>query len=371
MPFDPENMSLPDEAATLSDFLMLDRPFLDQTVTDFMQLPGSMESFIEELSLPASPSPPSKVDRYLFETHRSVTASTSPTFSFDIMDGLVLSCRPVDLTIEEAKKSWTVMSVISYNSTTASILVNRNKFRILDCLLRTLEPDARGSIVHFSRAFMAFCQKQTDITKIAISETSKGVPLQLALLQYVIHPEIADCLVFFVKNEGGRHMSKQSRINDYLIKIRFIEAILDLAVLKDQPAIALAASELFVRVYRDSLTFSQGFMLFLSLAGENTRLAKLMKATFGSNSAATNGSESADTATETPTSIYLSNPRLFDAWIEIFESIVLPKTHRIVLAYPPGNIPSYPIHPEPYNTAIKLFQSNLDRFDRANNALTT
>ena len=279
---------------------------------------GNIERFVEMLSLPDN-------------SHQTLDND-------DLMNNVMLVPREVTqhsghMTTEEARYSYRVSEVLVCGLPLNRKLLDEAKPRVIQSLMRIVEPNSRGNFKHFSKVFLSFGRQQKDVLEFVTLE-SLSVPLLLQLLRCVIQPEIADCLMLLIRWGPADMAQKRKKLYEYLLSIQFIDTLLDLCTMHHHENLAIAASELFVRLYKQSTLVKESFIMYLGITGEHERLSRFIPLL---------------------TDVVVLSPAVRNAYIDLIQCVVVPHPVTVIQTIMPAlTIESIKIHAEPQKCAIEI-----------------
>ncbi|KAK5671244.1 hypothetical protein QVD99_002278 [Batrachochytrium dendrobatidis] len=344
--FDCKAVKIPDEHVILSDYLLLEKPTMNDYVRNYLHTRDGFKNLVAFLTLPGTTDPPMFLEND----------------DGDITKDVLLEPRhqsTANWTRDEAQRGWAVANILADSSLlTNSSDAKGDKACIIRALVRICEPQARGNFKHLSKAFLGFGREQSDILAIATLKVAHQRPLLLQLLRCVVQPEVTDCLMLLMRWGPPEKPTMRKQLFEHLFHIQLADSILDLVCFKEQPQIAIAASELFVRLYRQCLNIEHSNRMYMTIGGEGKRISRLLdnivellhlnlsdKASFESNDLLPNHCHS----------------KMLSAWLDVIDCIVVPRKQSIVQTKIIGAILDVPVSPEPRNSVIKTVRKRFPR----------
>ncbi|KAJ1341974.1 hypothetical protein BSLG_003474 [Batrachochytrium salamandrivorans] len=340
-------IEIPDEHSILSDFLMLGKPVINSIIRDYLQLPNGLENFISHLTLPDV-----RDTLYFFGDDDG-----------DVTRDVLLVPRNranANWTPDEAKRGWTVADMLAGRSFIGELSdVKVDKERIICALVRICEPNARGNFKHLSKAFLGFGRNQGDILAIATGETANRRPLLIQLLRCVVQPEVTDCLMLLMRWGAPEKEKLRKQLFEHLFQIQFADSILDLVMLKEHVNVAIAASEFFVRLYRQCLSMEHSSRMFMTIGGEGERVSRLLDLLLGLLNSDTLG---VDVSKGNGVNGGMTTTSLIAAWLDVIDCIIVPRKQSLAQTRVFGGVPEVPIPLEPRRGVIYLVRNRFHLF---------
>ncbi|KAH9272320.1 hypothetical protein BASA83_005413 [Batrachochytrium salamandrivorans] len=337
-------IEIPDEHSILSDFLMLGKPVINSIIRDYLQLPNGLENFISHLTLPDV-----RDTLYFFGDDDG-----------DVTRDVLLVPRNranANWTPDEAKRGWTVADMLAGRSFIGELSdVKVDKERIICALVRICEPNARGN---FNKAFLGFGRNQGDILAIATGETANRRPLLIQLLRCVVQPEVTDCLMLLMRWGAPEKEKLRKQLFEHLFQIQFADSILDLVMLKEHVNVAIAASEFFVRLYRQCLSMEHSSRMFMTIGGEGERVSRLLDLLLGLLNSDTLG---VDVSKGNGVNGGMATTSLIAAWLDVIDCIIVPRKQSLAQTRVFGGVPEVPIPLEPRRGVIYLVRNRFHLF---------
>ncbi|KAI9209068.1 uncharacterized protein BJ171DRAFT_488373 [Polychytrium aggregatum] len=179
------------------------------------------------------------------------------------------------------RRSYQAMEVLSSRAAINKKFVSQFLTQIVMGLFRVFETGAEGNLRHFRKAFLSIAELHDTVIDTTITEICPEIhrPYLFQLLRYIAEPPISDTLSQIVFAPlRPKTLEKRLERLELFASTEFVESVIDLICIQDNPTVSAAAAEFFVKTVEDSSVIDGAGALFHNVELDFQILSKMIDA---------------------------------------------------------------------------------------------